>query len=72
MYISNYGFTILRLQVVLFLLMELIMFGLLIKKMIKGIANKEGNIYYFIFVIFYIINLYVCSDWFIIILNKII
>lgn len=65
MYISNYGFTVLRLQVVLFLLMELIIFGLLIKKMISNNIFKDGQIYYLIFVIFYIANIYLCSNWFI-------
>ena len=65
MYISSCGFTILRLQVVLFLLMELILFGLLIKKILKGIRYKEGMICYAIMVIFYLLNVYLCNDWFI-------
>ena len=69
LYITNYKFTILRLQVVLFLLMELIMFIILIKKNIKGIVHKDGMIYYCILIVFYIINLYLCSDWFVKLIN---
>ena len=65
MYISSCGFTILRLQVVLFLLMELILFGLLIKKILKGIKHKEGTICYIIMVVTYLLNVYLCNDWFI-------
>ena len=65
MYISSCGFTILRLQVVLFLLMELILFGLLIKKILKGIKHREGTICYVIMVIFYLLNIFLCNDWFI-------
>lgn len=70
LYIGNYGFTILRLQVILFLAMELIIFILLIKRIVKEL-NKDVLKYFIVMVFFYIINLYLCSDWFIEILNNI-
>lgn len=71
MYISNYGFTILRLQVILFLLMELILFIVLIRKMLKDKCQNDGMIYYIITICFYVLNLYLCSNWFIKVLNSI-
>lgn len=69
LYIGAYGFTILRLQVILFLAMELIIFILLIKRVVSKL-NKDSLKYFIIMVIFYIINLYLCSDWFIKFLNS--
>lgn len=70
LYIGAYGFTVLRLQVMLFLAMELIIFILLIKRVVSKL-NKDSLKYFIIMVIFYIINLYLCSDWFIKFLNSI-
>jgi len=69
LYIGAYSFTILRLQVILFLAMELIIFILLIKRIISKL-NKESLKYFIIMIFFYIINLYFCSDWFISFLNN--
>lgn len=65
LYINHYGFTILRLQVILFLAMELIIFGVLIKKILKGLKFKDALIYFIIMTGFYIINLYTCNTSFI-------
>lgn len=65
LYINHYGFTILRLQVILFLAMELIIFGVLIKKILKGLKFKDALIYFIIMTVFYIINLYTCNTVFI-------
>ena len=70
LYISHYGFTVLRLQVILFLLMELILFIMLIVKIIKGL-NKDAFKMFIIAVTFYILNLYLCNNWFINLLPKI-
>ena len=70
LYIGRFGFTNLRLQVILFLFMEIILFGFIIKKIIRG-AKKDGIIFLIIMTIAYVINLYVCNDWFIGILEKI-
>lgn len=70
LYIGRFGFTNLRLQVILFLFMEIILFGFIIKKIIRG-AKKDGIIFLIIMTITYVINLYVCNDWFIGILEKI-
>ena len=70
LYIGRFGFTNLRLQVILFLFMEIILFGFIIKKIIRG-AKKDGMVFLIIITITYVINLYVCNDWFIEILEKI-
>ncbi len=70
LYIGRFGFTNLRLQVILFLFMEIILFGFIIKKIIRG-AKKDGMVFLIIMTITYVINLYVCNDWFIEILEKI-
>lgn len=64
LYIDKFGFTNLRLQVILFLLMELILFGIIIKKIINKI-NNDGLIFLVIMTSFYVINLYICNDFFI-------
>lgn len=70
LYIGKFGFTNLRLQVILFLFMEIILFGFIIKKILRG-AKKDGMLFLIIMTITYIINLYVCNDWFIGILENI-
>lgn len=70
LYIGRFGFTNLRLQVILFLFMEIILFGFIIKKILRG-AKKDGMVFLIIMTITYVINLYVCNDWFIEILEKI-
>ena len=64
LYIGKFGFTNLRLQVILFLLMELILFGIIIKKIINNV-NNDGLIFLVIMTSFYVINLYICNDFFI-------
>lgn len=70
LYIGRFGFTNLRLQVILFLFMEIILFGFIIKKILRG-AKKDGMLFLIIMNITYVINLYVCNDWFIGILENI-
>ena len=72
LYINHFGFTTLRLQVLLFLFMELIIFILLILKTFNKFREKNIFVYFLIITSFYIINLYFCNDWFINILNSII
>lgn len=69
LYINAYGFTILRLQVMLFLAMEFIIFMLLIKKIIKSIKYNETILFTTIILSTYILNLYLCSENFIKIIN---
>lgn len=61
LYIGNYGFTPLRLQVILFLAMELVTFGVIIKKIMKGL-KRDALIYFIIMISFYIINVYLCNN----------
>ena len=70
LYIGRFGFTNLRLQVILFLFMEIILFGFIIKKILRD-AKKDGIVFLIIMTITYVINLYVCNDWFIGILENI-
>ena len=72
LYINHYGFTILRLQVLLFMLMELILFGLLFRKIYTKKDKDEFKLFGLILTITYIINVYLCSEWFINILNKLV
>jgi len=72
LYINHYGFTVLRLQVLLFMLMELILFGLLFRKIYIKKDKDEFKLFGLILTITYIVNVYLCSDWFINILNKLI
>lgn len=65
LYISAYGFTILRLQVMLFLAMEFIIFMILVKKIISNIKGNESLIFTIIILTTYILNLYLCTDNFI-------
>lgn len=64
LYIGKFRFTNLRLQVILFLFMELILFGIIIKKIINKV-NNDGLIFLVIMTSFYVINLYICNDLFI-------
>lgn len=70
LYIGHYGFTILRLQVILFLAMELSIFAVILKKLIKGLIHNDAMIYLVIMTFFYIINLYICNTVFINLLSK--
>ena len=69
LYIERFGFTILRLQVILFLAMELILFVLVAKKILKGL-NHDGIKFLMVMRTCYVLNLYVCNDWFIGLVNK--
>ena len=69
LYIDKFGFTVLRLQVMLFLTMEVVLFGFIIKKILSEIKN-EGVILLSIMSFFYILNLYLCNDWFIRIISR--
>ena len=71
LYVRRFGLTNLRLQVILFLLMELIIFALIIKKIINFVKN-DGIILLNVLTVFYVINLYTCNDLFVRIANKLI
>ena len=65
LYIGHYGFTVLRMQVILFLLMEFILFLLLVKKIMSGLKYQDSYLYFVIMISFYILNLYLCNETFI-------
>lgn len=72
LYISAYKFTVLRLQVILFLAMESILFFLIGRKLICKTKYNESFIYLIIILSTYILNLYLCSEPIIKIINNII
>lgn len=70
LYVNAYTFTILRLQVLLFLTMELFIFVILLKKILYGIGKKDARLYTIIMIITYVLNVYLCSDIFVKLLNN--
>lgn len=60
LYIGKFGFTNLRLQVILFLFMELILFGIIIKKIINKV-NNDGLILLFYVLKFYFVKKMICK-----------
>lgn len=69
LYIGAYGFTVLRLQVILFLTMELLLFITLIKKLYRNLKHNDSALFTIIIIAFYILNIYLCTDYFINLLN---
>lgn len=61
LYMYEYGFTILRTQVVLFLLMELIISLITIKKIIHGLKHKDGHLLFGVIITTYVINIFICN-----------
>ncbi len=72
LYIFNYGYTVLRLQVILFLAMEMILFLILVKKIVKELNINDTTLYFVIMISFYILNIYLCTNNFVSLLNHII
>lgn len=70
LYIGNYGFTVLRLQVILFLAMELVVALVLMIRIIKKSRMSDFKFYFILMISFYIINLYICNDMFIKLLTR--
>ena len=62
LYIFEYGFTILRLQVILFLTMELIFFVILIFKLNNKMKKDKSLKYLIIMLVTYFLNIYLCND----------
>ncbi len=72
LYINAYKFTVLRLQVILFLTIELILFLLTIKKLVYKVKYNEPFVYIVIVLTIYTLNLYLCSEPIIKIINNLI
>ena len=70
LYMNQFGFTILRLQVILFLLMELILFIFIIINNIKKIYTNNPKLIFIVMITFYITNLYICNNTVINFINK--
>lgn len=68
LYINRFGFTVLRMQVILFLAMEIVLFSVIVKKILFGLKN-DGVILLSVMTLFYIINLYLCNNCFINLIN---
>ena len=71
LYIKEYQLTILRLQVILFLLMECLLFIGLIKKIYFNFRKKESFYYFLVIICTYIANLYLCNSYLIEKINSI-
>ncbi len=69
LYISAYGLTILRVQVILFLIMTSLLFITMVLRMLK-MSFKDRSYSFMILVVFYILNLYLASQPVIDYLNK--
>ena len=69
LYVAHYGLTTLRLQVVLFLSMDLIMFVMLVIKTLKGMSDDMVR-YFLVAITTYILNLYLCNQTMIDFLNS--
>ena len=70
LYIFEYGFTVLRLQVILFLALELIFFGFLTMKLNNKLKNRNNLKYLVIMLVTYFLNIYLCNDLFINFVNN--
>ena len=70
LYMYEYGFTVLRTQVILFLLMELIIAVLFIKKLISGLKYMDANTITWVIIITYVINIIVCNNNIIALINN--
>lgn len=72
LYIFEYGFTILRTQVILFLTMELLFFISLIIKLFKEAKKNNRFKYMMVMFITYALNIYLCNQTVITFINKLI
>ena len=72
LYINRFGFTILRMQVILFLLMELIISLIIIKKIMANLKYRDANTFMNVIVSTYVINIFICNSNVINLLNRII
>ena len=72
LYINKFGFTILRMQVVLFLLMELILSGIVIKKIVAKLKHPDAKTFMIIIISTYVINIFTCNQQVIDLINKLI
>ena len=61
LYIKAYTFTVLRTQVILFLLMELILLIIITKKIISNLKHNDAALFTWTILITYIINIYICN-----------
>lgn len=62
LYIGAFGFTTLRMQVILFLLMELILFSIFIKKVLEKQKRNYAGLFIIIAIAFYILNIFMANE----------
>ena len=70
LYMHEFGFTVLRMQVLLFLTMELILSLVIIKKIISNLKHKDANIFTTVIITTYVINIFLCNNNFITYINN--
>ncbi len=69
LYIGAYGFTTLRMQVILFLLMELILFSIFIKKVLEKQKYNYTGLFVIIAIVFYVLNIFMANSNFLLFLK---
>ena len=62
LYMHEFGFTILRTQVILFLTMELILLIVIIKKIISNLKNRDASIFATVMISIYTLNIFICNN----------
>ena len=62
LYMHEFGFTVLRLQVILFLTMELILSLVIIKKIISNLKHRDASIFSIIMITTYTLNIFLCNN----------
>lgn len=70
LYIFEYGFTVLRLQVILFLALELVFFIFLTLKLNDKLKKTNNIKYLIIMLVTYFLNVYICNEMFINFINN--
>ena len=61
LYMHEFGFTVLRTQVILFLTMELILSLVIVKKIISNLKHRDASIFSIIMITTYILNIFLCN-----------
>lgn len=70
LYMHEFGFTILRTQVVLFLIMELILSLVIVKKIVGNLKHRDASIFASVMITAYTLNIFICNENVIDYINK--
>ena len=72
LYMHTFGFTILRTQVILYLIMELILLIVIIKKVFSKLKHDESSIFTPVMITTYVLNILICNEEVITFINRLI